>query len=44
MELGTTQEATSYVAYSTVSQHFVEPKGSLPHSQELFICPYPQPD
>jgi hypothetical protein len=23
---------------------FREPKGSLPQSQELFICPYPEPD
>jgi hypothetical protein len=27
-----------------VSQHFMEPQSSLPHSQELSICPYPEPD
>jgi hypothetical protein len=24
--------------------HFVEPEGSLPNSQELFTCSYPEPD
>jgi hypothetical protein len=27
-----------------VSQHFMEPKDSLPNSQELSTCPYPEPD
>jgi hypothetical protein len=27
-----------------VSQHFMESKGSLPHSQELSTCPYPEPN
>jgi hypothetical protein len=26
------------------SQHFMEPEGSLPHSQELSTSPYPEPD
>jgi hypothetical protein len=28
--------------HSIVSQHFMEPEGSLPHSQELSTCPYPE--
>jgi hypothetical protein len=35
MELNTTQEA------SIVSQHFMEPVGSIPNSQELSTCSYP---
>jgi hypothetical protein len=27
-----------------VSQHLMEPEGSTPNSQELSICPYPEPD
>jgi hypothetical protein len=27
-----------------VSQLFMAPEGSLPHSQELSTCPYPEPD
>jgi hypothetical protein len=27
-----------------VSQHFMEPEGSSPHSQELSTCSYPEPD
>jgi hypothetical protein len=30
--------------HSIVSQHFMEPEGSLPHSQELFTCHYSEPD
>jgi hypothetical protein len=26
------------------SQHFMEPEGSLPSSQELSTCTYPEPD
>jgi hypothetical protein len=26
------------------SPHYVEPEGSLPHSQVPVICPYPEPD
>jgi hypothetical protein len=29
---------------SEVSQHFMEPEGSLPRSQELPTCTYPEPD
>jgi hypothetical protein len=29
---------------SIVFQHFMETEGSLPHSQELTICPYPEPE
>jgi hypothetical protein len=27
-----------------VSQHFMEPEGSIPNSQELSTCSYPEPD
>jgi hypothetical protein len=27
-----------------VSQHYMEPEGSIPHSQEFSTCPYPEPD
>jgi hypothetical protein len=30
--------------HSIVSQHFIEPEGSVPNSQELSACPYPEPD
>jgi hypothetical protein len=26
------------------SQHFMEPEGSIPNSQELSTCSYPEPD
>jgi hypothetical protein len=29
-------------SYLTVYQHFMESEGSLPHSQKLTICPYPE--
>jgi hypothetical protein len=28
----------------SVSQHFMEPEGSIPNSQELSTCSYPEPD
>jgi hypothetical protein len=28
---------------SIVSQHFMEPEGSIPNSQEPSTCPYPEP-
>jgi hypothetical protein len=31
-------------SHSIVAQHFIEPKGSLPHLQELSTCTYPEPD
>jgi hypothetical protein len=30
--------------HSIVSQHVMEPKGSIPNSQELSTCSYPGPD
>jgi hypothetical protein len=27
-----------------ITQHFMEPEGSLPSSQELSTCTYPEPD
>jgi hypothetical protein len=30
--------------HSIVSQRFMEHESSLPHSQELSTCPYPEPD
>jgi hypothetical protein len=32
------------LGHSIVSQHFMEPEGLLPNSQELSICSYPEPD
>jgi hypothetical protein len=29
---------------SIASQHFMEPEGSVPKSQELSTCSYPEPD
>jgi hypothetical protein len=31
-------------SHSVVFQHFMEPEGSLPRSQELPTCTYPEPD
>jgi hypothetical protein len=30
--------------HSIVSQHFMEHEGSIPNSQELSTCSYPEPD
>jgi hypothetical protein len=32
------------LGHSIVSQHFIEPVGSIPNSQELSTCSYPEPD
>jgi hypothetical protein len=32
------------LGHSIVSQHFMEPKGLKPNSQELSTCSYPEPD
>jgi hypothetical protein len=32
------------LGHSIVSQHFMEPEGSIPNSQELSTCSYPEPD
>jgi hypothetical protein len=32
------------LGHSIVSQQFMEPEGSIPNSQELSTCPYPDPD
>jgi hypothetical protein len=31
-------------SHSRTSQHFMEPEGSLPYSQEPYTSPYPEPD
>jgi hypothetical protein len=33
-----------FLSYSRNSPHFMEPKGSLPHSQQPASCPYPEQD
>jgi hypothetical protein len=42
--LSATQEVTSVCTHSVVSQHFMELEGSLPRTQELSTCTYPEPD
>jgi hypothetical protein len=32
------------LGHSILSQHFMEPEGSTPNSQELSTCCYPEPD
>jgi hypothetical protein len=32
------------LGHSIVSQHFMEPEGSIPNSQQLSTCSYPEPD
>jgi hypothetical protein len=32
------------LGHSIVSQHIMEPEGSVPNSQELSTCSYPEPD
>jgi hypothetical protein len=32
------------LGHSIVSQHFMEPEGSLPNSQQLSTCYYPEPE
>jgi hypothetical protein len=32
------------LGHSIVFQHFMEPEGSIPNSQELSTCSYPKPD
>jgi hypothetical protein len=32
------------LGHSIVSQHFMKPEGSIPNSQELSTCSYPEPD
>ena len=37
------REANRFSASKEISPHFIEPDGSLPHSQEPVTCPYPEP-
>jgi hypothetical protein len=32
------------LGHSIVCQHFMEPEGLIPNSQELSTCSYPEPD
>jgi hypothetical protein len=32
------------LGHSIVSQYFMEPEGSIPNSQQLSTCSYPEPD
>jgi hypothetical protein len=32
------------LCHSIVSEHFIEPESSIPNSQELSTCSYPEPD
>ena len=36
-------KADRFSASHEISPHFMEPEGSLPHSQVPAICPYPAP-
>jgi hypothetical protein len=38
MELSTTQRVRKLLGHSIVSQHFIEPEGSTPNSQERSTC------
>jgi hypothetical protein len=44
MVLSTAQETTTGCATTWEILHFMEPEGSLLHSQELFTCTYHEPD
>jgi hypothetical protein len=44
MELSTISEATRCAATRIIFQSFMEPDGSLPFSEELSNCTYPEPD
>jgi hypothetical protein len=44
MELSASREAANCGATQETSQHFMEPEGSLPPSQEPSTGPYPKPD
>jgi hypothetical protein len=44
MELSTTREVISCVNTEELPQHFMEPEGSLPHSQEATTGLYSEPD
>jgi hypothetical protein len=44
MELSTTREAPQLLGHSIVSQHFMEPEGSIPNSKKLSTCSYREPN
>jgi hypothetical protein len=44
MQLSTTREATGCEATRQFPSILWNPKGSSPNSQELYTCPYPEPD
>jgi len=43
MQQSSSGEAKGFAASSRNSPHFMEPEGSLPHSQVPATCPYPEP-
>ena len=43
IEHSPTREANRFSASQEIPPHFMEPEGSLPHSQVPATCPYPEP-
>jgi len=43
MEHSPSWEANRFSTSQEIPRVFMEPEGSLPHSQQLATCPYPDP-
>ena len=43
MEYSPSSEANRFAASQEIPRIFLEPEGSLPHSQVPTTCPYPEP-